>query len=356
MSNNSHARGNDTRRADKVLIIYSGGTIGMIAGDHGLEPSRGFEAQLCAALEHLAAERLDTLPAFDMTETHAPIDSSAANPADWQMLAGMVAAYHADYAGIVILHGTDTLAWTASSLSYQLSGIDLPIILTGAMTPLAHQGSDALENVEAALRFAACRQLREVAICFAGKLMRGSRTRKCHTTAHDAFDSPNFSVIGDIVDYQPRLTSAACQMTRQRSPDFELANYRGMHPSSVIRVVLWPGFDAALLRQWLTNDHVRGVLLEIWGGGNMPDDPQLTDVLANASQAGVLIAAISQCPQGEISMGTYAASQGLTTADVLSGGDMTPEAAMTKLFHLLAQPIGDKERRRLFLTSLVGER
>ncbi|MEA3252137.1 MAG: asparaginase [Pseudomonadota bacterium] len=350
--------------SSSILVIYTGGTLGMQEGPRGLVPGHDIESRLRTALEALPPARQASLPAFEVVQYAAPIDSSAATPADWQRLARDIAdAYSATdagsprYSGFVVLHGTDTLAWTASSLAYQLQGIDRAVVVTGAQRPLEAEDSDAPGNIEAALRFAACRNLQEVAVCFAGKLLRGAHTRKWHTHAFDGFASPNYPLLGELVDNQPVLYPSRGLDAQQRGlPRFELADYSSFEESPVVRIALWPGLSARLLKSWLLDDHVRGALLEVWGSGNIPADPALTGLLAQASGAGKLIAAISQCPHGPVSMNTYAAGQGLIDAGVLPADAMTPEATITKLVHLLAQPLNDAERRQRFLTSLVGER
>lgn len=261
------------------------------------------------------------------------------------------------HAGIVILHGTDTLAWTASSLAFQLQGIDRPVILTGAMRPLEAEGSDAVANVEDALRFAVTPRLKEVALCFAGRLLRGCRSRKWQTRDAAAFASPNLAPLGERVDAEAVLYPGRGLADHQRgAPRFELPDYAPLAAGGVVRLALWPGLSAWQVEAWLDDERVRGAVLEVWGGGNLPDDPALAGALARASGEGKLLAALSQCPHGAVAFGGYAAGQGLKDAGVLSAEDMTPEATFTKLVHLLAQPLEEAERRRRFLTPLVGER
>ena len=340
-----------------VLVIYAGGTLGMVKTARGLVPGGNIENRLWRALADLPPGRQASLPAFEVLETDRPIDSSSATPGDWQRLAALVARRHRQHAGIVILHGTDTLAWTASSLAFQLLGIDRPVIITGGMHPLEADGSDAVTNVEDALRFAATPRLKEVAVCFAGHLLRGCRTRKWQTREADAFISPNQPLFGERVDDDVVLYPNRGLADHQRgAPRFELTDYSAMSPGGVVRLALWPGIQAWQLDAWLRDDRVQGAMLEVWGGGNLPDDPALIGVLARASAEGKLLAALSQCPHGPVAFDGYAAGRGLTDAGVLSADDMTPEATFTKLVHLLAMPLAESERRRRFLSSLVGER
>ncbi|QTF91251.1 asparaginase domain-containing protein, partial [Halomonas sp. BM-2019] len=248
-------------------------------------------------------------------------------------------------------------AWTAASLAYQLQGLDRPVVVTGAMQPLEAAGSDAADNVELALRFAADPALQEVAIAFGGRLLRGVRARKWHTRDAEAFASPNYPLLGERVGDDAVLYPARGLARQQRgAPRFELPDYGPLADGGVARLALWPGIAARQVAAWLGDPRLQGALLEVWGGGNLPEDPALLGVLAEASGQGKLLAAISQCPHGGLAIGQYAASRGLQAAGVVAGDAMTPEAAMTKLVHLLAQPLSDDQRRQRFLEPLVGER
>lgn len=339
------------------LVIYTGGTLGMVGGEHGLAPGGDIEARLARALSALPATRRAAIPDYEVMAFPDPIDSSAATPREWQRLAGEIALRHRNHRGIVVLHGTDTLAWTASSLAYQLQGLDRAVVVTGAMQPLEAEGSDAADNVELALRFAVNPALQEVAIAFGGKLLRGVRARKWQSRDADAFASPNYPLLGERIGLDAILYPARGLARQQRgAPRFELPDYGPLAEGGVARIALWPGITARQVAAWLNDPTLKGALLEVWGGGNVPEDPELLGILAEASGQGKLLVAISQCPHGGIDIGHYAAGQGLNAAGVLSADDMTPEAALTKLVHLLAQPLDDGERRRRFLTRLVGER
>lgn len=339
--------------SNTVLVLYAGGTLGMLDGPRGLRPGSDFEVRLRQAFTHLAAYRRGAIPPFEMLEYTTPIDSSSATPADWQRLARDIAERYADYAGFVVLHGTDTLAWSASSLAFQLQGLGKPVVVTGAQKPLEAPHSDALDNVETALRFAARTDLTEVAIAFGGKLMRGCRTRKWDTQAFDAFHAPNWPLLGEIIDDEPVLYTARC-LSPTGAPRFELPDLAPT--STVIRLPLWPGIKARQVAQLLDDDTVHGAVLESWGSGNIPEDTALAGELATASSRGMLLAVISQCPHGPVALGTYASGNALKDIGALAGDDMTPEAAFTKLVHLVSQPLPEAQRRRQFLTSLCGER
>lgn len=343
--------------AERILVIYTGGTIGMQQHVHGLAPSGDFAPRMAAAFTQLPLAQQRTLPPYDVLSYSTLIDSSAATPFIWQKLAQDINDQLSAYAGFVIIHGTDTLSWTASSLAYQLQGLDRPAVMTGAMQPLEANGSDGLENLYGALQFAANPALQEVTIYFAGKLLRGARAIKQHSEAFDAFTSPSYPLLGErIGDDFVYYPSRSLGHYQRGAPRFELPDYRPVNQGEVIRIVLWPGITAWQLNAWLGDARIKGALLQLWGAGNLPDDASLMEVLARASGEGKLLAAISQCPQGRVQLGAYAAGHGLSDAGVLSGDDMTPEAAFTKLTHLLAQPLPLEVQRQRFLTSLVGER
>lgn len=338
-----------------VLVLYVGGTIGMVETSRGLTPGNDVTQRLHAALATLPPARQATLPDFVVRQSPPPIDSSGATPANWQRLGGEIATALPEHAGVVVLHGTDTLAWSASSLAFQLQGLDRPVVVTGAMRPLGTEDSDARDNVELALRFAAQPLLQEVAVAFGGRLLRGVRSRKLGGPV--PFVSPHYPLLGEHIGGEAVLFPGHGLSVQQRgAPRFELSDYSGLTAGGVVRITLWPGIQAWQITAWLEDDRVRGALLEVWGGGNAPEDPQLLGVLARASGEGKLLAAVSQCPGSSVTLGRYAAGTGLAEAGVLSGDAMTPEAAYTKLVHLLAQPLDDTERRQRFLTPLVGER
>jgi len=342
---------------ERVLVVYTGGTIGMQQHANGLAPGGDFAARMATALTQLPLAHLQALPAYDVVSYATLIDSSAATPLTWQQIARDISHQLTSYTGFVIIHGTDTLSWTAASLAYQLQGLDRPVIVTGAMQPLEAPNSDALDNLHGALQFAAQPALQEVAVYFAGQLLRGARAIKQHSEAIDAFASPNYPLLGERVGddfvYYP---SRGLGVQQRGAPRFELPDYRLVNQGGVVRITLWPGITTWQLEAWLGDARVKGALLQLWGAGNLPDDPNLLDVLASASGEGKLLAAISQCPQGSVQLGAYAAGHGLSDAGVLAGDAMTPEAAFTKLVHILAQPLSLEDQRQRFLTPLVGER
>ncbi|WP_110656241.1 asparaginase [Salinicola halimionae] len=335
-----------------ILVIYTGGTIGMRNSDRGLVAAGDFGTRMAAALSALPPGRRSELPDYVVWESPAPIDSSSATPEDWATLAALIAERYQDHAGFVVIHGTDTLAWCASSLAFQLQGLTKPVIVTGSQKPLESDDSDAITNLEASLAFAAQTAVREVCVSFGGHLLRGCRARKWYTQDALGFESPNWPLLGEMVDHCPIIYTPRCWPARG-APRFELDSGR---PPVVIRLALWPGIRAQDVARWLEDDSLRGVVIECWGSGNLPEDDALLGVLARASAEGKVMVAVSQCPVGGINPGAYATGQTLKEIDILSGDDMTPEAAHSKLTHLLGRDLSREDLRHRLLTSLVGER
>ncbi|MBT0962393.1 asparaginase [Denitromonas sp. IR12] len=310
----------------RVLILHTGGTIGMTGSPDGLRPMAGFGAALGAQLRATGA------PDCDIVELAPLIDSANLQPAHWRHIAEALLSRWADYAGFVVLHGTDTMAWSASALSFMLRGADKPVIFTGAQIPLLQPRSDAAGNLRAALEIAAGGAVREVGLLFGQRLLRGNRSRKLKSVAFDAFDSPNCLPLADIgIDitvHRERLLAPAER--RFTLPAFDA--------EAVAVLPVWPGLPARVVDALLESPAVRGLILASYGVGNVPDaDAALIDTLARAVDRGVVVLNTSQCPTGPVAQGAYATGAVLNRIGVVPGGDMTPEAAFAKLHVLLAE-------------------
>lgn len=328
----------------RVLVLHTGGTIGMCRSPDGYRPMAGFGERLAEMLH------VRTLPAFDFLEIEEPIDSANLQPAHWSRIARELLKRWDDYAGFVVLHGTDTMAWSASALSFMLRGADKPVILTGAQIPLVEPRSDALGNLEAALLLAAGGQVKEVCICFGRHLLRGNRSSKMASMDFDAFGSPNCLPLADIgIDielHRERLLPAAARAFRV--PE--------LGADAVAVITLHPGISARIVQPVLADAAVRGVILCSYGVGNAPDaDQQLMAVLKAAVARGVVIVNTTQCVTGRVAQGAYATGATLSRVGVTPGADMTLESAFAKLHFLLAtEPDADAVRLRLG-QSLCGE-
>jgi len=322
-----------------VLVLYTGGTIGMQTSAGGLAPASGFEARL------RAQQTLETgrdLPAWSFRELLPPIDSANMSQSHWlTMVEAIRAGIEQDGCdAVLVLHGTDTLAYSAAALSFLLLGLPVPVVLTGSMLPAGADGSDAWGNL-----FGAMQALHEgvtpgVHLYFNGALMHGARVSKLRSDAFDAFDvlprrreGERATGIPAAIDYrQPR------------------------QPVNIAVLPFYPGIQAAHISALLASG-ARGLLLECYGSGTGPsDNAELLDTLKAARRQGVVMVAISQCPHGHIEFGVYAAGSQLASVGLVSAGGMTREAALGKLFALLAAGLGQAEVEHWFALDLCGER
>jgi len=329
-----------------IGLIYTGGTVGMTRTAQGYAPMPDFDAVLSALLD----QHGDYLPRYTLHAYATPIDSANATPADWQQIGRDIATRYNDYDGFVVLHGTDTMAYTATALSYMLQGLRKPVIVTGSQIPLGSARSDAPQNLITALQLAASDALNEVAIYFNQRLLRGNRSTKVSTERFEAFDSPNYPWLAEV-GIDVRFNQAAL-LPRATSERFELPEYRD---TMVLPVRFVPGLPVSAV-QALLELKPQAAVLQCYGAGNAPDrDPALLQVLARASASGTVLIACSQSLQGGVNIGTYAAGAGMTAVGVVSAGDMTFEAIFVKLHHLFACGLTADTVRTNFLRDLSGE-
>lgn len=329
-----------------IALIYAGGTVGMTRTVHGYAPMENFGDVLAALLDSHG----QCLPQYTLHAYADPIDSSNATPSDWLRIASDIAARYSDYDGFVVLHGTDTMAYTAAALSFMLRGIRKPVVVTGSQIPLGAERSDAARNLITALQLAASDELSEVAIFFDQRLLRGNRATKVSTSRMAAFDSPNYPWLAEAgIDI---AFDRAALLPRPEREDFTLP---AAFPHTVLALRFVPGMPLDALRALLAL-RPRGLILECYGAGNAPDrDPALLDMLARAGEDGCVVVACSQSPHGRVSIGTYAAGAGMSAAGVTGAADMCFEAIYAKLHHLLATGMDAASVRRQFLLSISGE-
>ena len=331
----------------RVLLLHTGGTLGMRRREDGsYAPASGALAAVLATMPELQRA---PLPEIELVEFEPLLDSSDMQPSDWQRVADALAERLPAVSGAVVLHGTDTMAYTASALSFMLTGLDRPVVLTGSQIPLVEVRSDARENLVTALLLACSPRLHEVCVYLNGRLLRGNRTTKVSAHGFDAFDSPNLAALAEVgveVVWRDELLRPA------GAPPLEALRLRSV---PVVALRLFPGISGATLRQVL-RDPVRGMVLETYGSGNAPSrDGDLLAALGEASARGVVIVNVTQCLRGAVRMDAYAAGRGLLAAGVVSGGDMTAEAALTKLTVLLSQGQGPEAVASAMARDLAGE-
>ncbi|MCM1079349.1 MAG: type I asparaginase [Bacteroidales bacterium] len=340
------------KRTGRVLLVYTGGTIGM-----GLNPKTGTLEPL--DFNHL----LGGLPEFEQIEAAVdiyqfatPIDSSDMDITLWSDLVHIVMDRYDLYDGFVILHGTDTMAYTASALSFMLQNLTKPVILTGSQLPIGQLRTDGKENLITSIELASIATedgvspIPEVCIYFSGHLLRGNRSTKQNADQFNAFESFNYPHLCDAgvnfrFAHHHILTPDFTQPVR---PNFE------MNPN-VIVFSIFPGIQENIVEHLLNIPDLKGIVMRSYGSGNAPQRPWLTDILRKISERGITVVNISQCMAGRVEMGRYDTGYHLQQSGVLSGYDSTIEAAVTKLMHLTARHSAPDVVRSHMSRSLAGE-
>jgi L-asparaginase len=324
----------------RIHLVHTGGTLGMVPDADGLRPGP-YLARLLADVPELAR-----LADVDV-EILGNVDSSEMTPADWDRLGERIAARMDDYDGFVVVHGTDTMAWTASALSFQLRGLAKPVVLTGSQRPLRAIPSDGRANLVAAVDLAR-RDVPEVTVFFGRALLRGNRARKTSSERYDAFESPNhppLARVGLDVDLHPDLV---------RRPTEPFRRLPGFVPA-VAHLVVWPGETPAALERAVEGG-ARVVLLGAFGTGNLPGAGLgWPEAIGRVSKRGVVPVLLTQCGHGAVRPHLYPSGRAALAAGAVAGHDMTVEAATAKAMHLLAQGLSGDALRDALSTDLAGE-
>ncbi|MCB0780738.1 MAG: type I asparaginase [Flavobacteriales bacterium] len=334
-----------------VLLIYTGGTIGMWA-DRRTGALRPMDL---AHLEEQVPELERINVRLEAEAFERPIDSSDMHPADWVRIAEIIGAAYDRFDGFVVLHGSDTMAYTASALSFLLEGLNKPVILTGSQLPIGTIRTDARENLITAIEIAAAKNdeglpmVPEVAVYFEYGLMRGNRTVKVHAERFEAFRSPNW----------PALAEAGVHIRYDRSAILPHRNgplkVHTRLDDRLALVRLYPGIRATWVRHALSQPDLRAAIITTFGSGNGPTDPDLIAALRAARERGIVLLNVTQCVGGSVEQGRYTTSQAFQEMGMVGGADLTVEAAVTKSIFLLgvyedAEMIGSE-----LVRSLAGE-
>lgn len=336
----------------RVMLIYTGGTIGMIRNpETGALESFNFE--------HLR-KHVPELNQFDCVVSSyqfvPPIDSSDMDPKLWVELVRIINANYCKYDGFVILHGTDTMAYTASALSFMLENIGKPVILTGSQLPIGVLRTDGKENLIAAIELATAQDedgnalVPEVCVFFGQYLFRGNRTTKSNAEKFKAFSSyncPELARMGININYNFNIIRHP-DLGKSFTPHFE-------YDTGVLALTLFPGIQRELIESVFSFNHIKGVILRTYGSGNAPRRDWLIETIRRATGSGKIVVNITQCQCGGVEMGLYETGRQLLEAGVVSGKDMTVEAAITKLMILFGRGYSSDEVRKFMGISLAGE-
>jgi len=343
---------NRKQKRPSILLLYTGGTIGMIR-----HPETGSLIPFDFSNIKKIFPELNRIPAeISVHSFENPVDSSDIRPDHWVQIVSIIKEFYNQYDGFVILHGTDTMSYTASALSFLLENLNKPVILTGSQLPIGTLRTDGKENLITAIEIASARDknrqslIQEVCIYFEYKLFRGNRTIKYHSEHFNAFTSPNYPLLAEA-GIEIKFNHQYLLPVRKKKPVFHTSL-----ENDIMILHLFPGFSRKITESILLIVGLKALVLLTYGTGNAPLLPWFDDFLLKLKQKKILVVNVTQCKRGSVDQTRYETGRHLESCGVLSAGDMTLEATVTKLMFLFGQPLSYQEIKRKFTQNLCGER